>query len=78
MTEQAGQTALRARRAGDRATLFWSEHGEICCATHAPYPGTDTWNWERWSRMTEAEEREWTSMLGSAPRCEVCTHTQED
>ena len=78
MTEQAEQTALTARRAGDRATLFWSERGEVTCATHAPFPGSDTWNWERWSPMTEAETREWTRLLGRGPRCEVCTHTQED
>ena len=72
MTEQAEQTALQARRAGDRTTLFWSERGEVCCATHAPYPGSDTWNWERWSPMTEEERREWTRLLGHPPKCEVC------
>ena len=72
MTEHAEQTALQARRAGDRETLFWSERGEVGCALHAPYPGSDTWNWERWSPMTEAETREWTRLLGRAPRCEVC------
>ena len=72
MTQQAGQTALQARREGDRTTLFWSERGEVCCATHAPYPGSDTWRWERWRLLTAAETREWTRMLGCALRCEIC------
>ena len=64
--------ARRARETGDTSTLFWSERGEVCCAQHAPYPGTDTWNWERCLPMAEAEQREWTRLLGRAPRCEVC------
>ena len=70
--EQAERTALTARQTGDRATLFWSERGEVACATHAPYPGSDTWNWERWSPMTEEERREWARLLGHPPQCEVC------
>ncbi len=72
MNRQAIQTALKARHTGDRETLFWSERGAVCCAIHAPYPGSDTWNWERWSMMNEAETREWSRWLGRAPRCEVC------
>ena len=72
MTEQAEQTALTARRAGDRNTMFWSERGEVCCALHAPYPGSDTWNWERWSPMTESDRQAWTQVLKRAPACEVC------
>jgi hypothetical protein len=72
MTEQAERIALQARRAGDRETLFWSERGAVCCATHAPYPGSDTWIWERWLPMKEAETREWTRLLGHPPKCEVC------
>ena len=72
MTEQAERSALTARHTGDRTTLFWSERGEVCCATHAPYPGSDTWNWERWTPMTEEERREWTRLLRHSPKCEVC------
>ena len=72
MTEQAERTALQARRAGDRERLFWSERGEIACAQHAPYPGTETWTWERWSPMTETERQAWMQLLKRAPECEGC------
>jgi hypothetical protein len=63
---------LKARKTDDRRILFWSERGEISCAIHAPYPGTDTWKWERWRLLTEEEAREWTRQLGHPPKCEVC------
>jgi hypothetical protein len=66
------QIAERARKTGDTTTMFWSERGEVCCATHAPYPGTDTWRWERWRPMKEEEMREWTRQLGRPPKCEAC------
>ena len=72
MASKAIEAAIRAREVRDTLTLFWSERGEVCCATHAPFPGTDTWNWERWSPMTEEERREWTRLLGHPPKCEVC------
>ncbi len=72
MTQQAEQTALKARQTGDHTTLFWSERGEVCCATHAPYPGSDTWIWQRWTAMTEMDRRGWTQVLNRAPACEVC------
>ena len=70
--KQAMTAALKARETGDRSTLFWSERGEITCAIHAPYPGTDTWRWERWRLLTEEESRGWTRQLGHAPKCETC------
>ena len=72
MTSKAMEVAKQAREARDTSTLFWSERGEVCCALHAPYPGSDTWNWERWSPMTEEERREWTRLHGHPPTCEVC------
>ena len=72
MTNKAMALSQKAREARDTSTLFWSERGEVCCALHAPYPGTDTWNWERWSPMSEEERREWTRLLGHPPKCEVC------
>lgn len=31
--------------------VFWNERGRVVCACcHVPYPGSDTWVWERWSR----------------------------
>ena len=72
MANPAIKVALKARAAGDSSMLFWSERGEICCVIHAPYPGSDTWRWERWRPMMEEETREWTRQLGNAPKCEVC------
>ncbi len=72
MARQAERAALKARQTGDRTTLFWSERGAVCCALHAPYPGTDTWIWERWRLITGAEQQEWARAVGSAPRCEIC------
>jgi hypothetical protein len=76
--EHVEGTALETRRTGDRAALCWSERGEIACATHAPFPGSDTWIWERWSPMTEAERREWARLLGHPPQCEVCPEERTD
>ena len=78
MMEQAEQTALQARRSDDRTTLFWSERGAVCCATHVPYPGSDTWRWERWQAMTDVEKGEWTRLLGHPPKCELCPEEPTD
>jgi hypothetical protein len=72
MASRAINTALKARQQGDRSILFWSERGQVCCAIHAPYPGTDSWKWERWRPMREEEMREWTRQTGNPPKCEVC------
>ena len=69
---KAMAVARRARERGDTSILFWSERGEVCCAQHAPYPGTDTWIWERWRPMTDGEQQEWVRTLGQPPRCEIC------
>lgn len=36
----------------DRPGLFWSQRGEVGCGAHTPYPGSDTWRWDRWGRIT--------------------------
>ncbi len=72
MASRASQLAMKARESGDQTMLFWSERGEVCCATHAPYPGTDTWRWERWRLLTEEESREWSRQTGRPPKCETC------
>ena len=31
---------------------FWNERGTVVCACcHIPYPGSDTWVWERWEEI---------------------------
>ena len=58
--------------------LYWSEQGEISCAKHAPYRGSDTWRWERWRPMGAADRLETVAhrkSLGITPtnaRCETC------
>ena len=34
--------------------LFWSRRGEIACSLHAPEPGSNRWNEERWSAVPAA------------------------
>ena len=48
--------------------LYWSERGEIACAKHTPYEGTDTWNWERWAPLPVEAIAEADYPL----RCETC------
>ena len=48
--------------------LFWNERGQIGCAKpgHMPFPGTDTFVWERWEPLDEKTARE------HGLRCESC------
>ena len=50
------------------ARLFWSERGQIGCAKpgHMPFPGTDTFVWERWEPLDEETARK------NRLRCESC------
>ncbi len=48
--------------------LYWSERGEIACALHTPFEGTDTWIWERWAPLPVAAIAEADYPL----RCETC------
>jgi len=54
--------------------LYVSERGQIGCALpgHAPYPGTDTWVWERWNPITPREAAEFEREIGRPPVCETC------
>lgn len=47
-------TMTRTPRFGLREhQVFWNQRGEVCCACcHIPYPGSDTWVFERWSEIT--------------------------
>jgi len=50
------------------ASLFWNERGQIGCAKpgHMPFPGTDTWVWERWELVDAKTARE------NGLKCETC------
>jgi len=50
--------------------IYWNERGAVSCGNHAPHPGTDTWVWEKWSEMTDAEKAMWARELSADPRCE--------
>lgn len=54
--------------------LFWSERGQIGCATpgHAPYTGSDTWVWERWKKITPREAGQFEREVRRPPSCETC------
>jgi hypothetical protein len=54
--------------------LVWSEQGEIGCteASHAPYPGSDTWHSGRWREITLQERIDFEAEVGRAPECESC------
>lgn len=55
------------------AKIFWSEKGEVNCEKHAPYRGSDTWIWERWSEITPEVIAE-IDRAGTTFKavCEVC------
>ena len=53
-------------------SLFWSQQGAIACGDHIPYPGSDTWVWDRWQRMTDAERQAFQAEAGRPARCETC------
>jgi hypothetical protein len=46
-------------------TLVWSEQGEVCCAEHAPFKGSDTWRFEHWQKVPVCHET-------AALKCELC------
>lgn len=59
------------------STLFWGERGHIACEKHAPYRGSDTWVWERWSRMPKPAQAEFQALTGKPAICETCaSHTK--
>ncbi len=51
--------------------LFWGENGEISCADHAPYKGSDTWRWMRWEALA-IEDAKAFARRGHTARCETC------
>lgn len=52
--------------------VFWNERGEIVCAEcHIPYPGSDTWIWERWTEITPEVAAE-IDRQGGGIHCEGC------
>ena len=54
---------IRAERDGH---LYWNIGGEVVCSIHAPFPGSDTWNWEDWKVIPLA------LIQGGDLTCEVC------
>ena len=72
MAGRAMAIALKARAAKDVTILFWNNRGAVCCARHAPYPGTDTWRWQRWMVMPDEAKAVWQAEVGAPAKCECC------
>jgi len=51
--------------------LFWSERGAIACKMHAPLHRSDTWNYDRWQKITPDDRLESVKM-GVRLRCLAC------
>ena len=58
----------------DPNALYWSEQGQIGCAEHTPWPGSDTWRWDGWVKVPQAALDEWLEQEDEPMRCEVCHH----
>ena len=53
--------------------LFWGQNGEIACANHAPYRGSDTWLWMRWEALPNGAVEAF-AQRGHGACCETCGH----
>ena len=52
--------------------VFWNERGSVVCACCSiPYPGSDTWVWERWEEITPEVLAE-IERQGGHGACEEC------
>ena len=52
--------------------VFCNAQGSIVCAwCHLPYPGPDTWGWERWEEITHDDMVE-IDRQGGRVACEGC------
>jgi len=52
--------------------VFWNEQGAVVCACcHIPYPGSDTWQMERWEEITP-EVMASIAREGGSVKCEGC------
>lgn len=65
-------TTTNARFGLQAHQVFWNERGSIVCACcHIPYPGSDTWVWERWEEITSETMVE-IDREGGHVACEGC------
>jgi hypothetical protein len=64
----------------EKAVRFWNYRGNVGCGQpgHVPERGTDSWNWERWKKITPREMAEFARELGHPPACEVCAAEARD
>ena len=70
------KTPKKLSRTTSPTGLFWAENGEIACADHAPYEGSDTWLWLAWKPMPD-EAVEAYARRGHTARCETCGRVAE-
>ena len=52
--------------------LYWGQGGEVSCAVHAPYPDSDTWEWDHWCPMTADHAELYRKQIKRTPECETC------
>jgi hypothetical protein len=52
--------------------LFWNEGGEIACAAHMPFAGSDTHAAGRWRVITTNDRIDFAAEVGHAPACATC------
>jgi hypothetical protein len=63
----------------ERPGLFWARTGAVACGRHTPYPGSDTWVMEGWSRITpRIHEAILAEGAVNLTRCESCGRTYEE
>lgn len=52
--------------------VFWNEWGEVACAScPIPYPGSDTWVFDRWEEITPSVMAE-IAREGQTIACHYC------
>lgn len=64
--------------------LYWDVRGRICCGEHAPYVGTDTWEFDQWHAVPFEAFEQWRHTgkemgLEGSMKCETCgKHDERD
>ena len=67
-----GERTAKPRFGLQAHQVFWAETGAVACACcHIPYPGSDSWIWDRWTEITPEVIAE-IDRLGGRIACERC------
>ena len=52
--------------------LYWSHHGEVACAVHAPHTTDSRWTVQRWKPLAAASQ----GVHRIENRCQHCSSTE--